>query len=49
MLADVHPHIVWSLDPAPLIPVALFAYLYTRRFVTVVLNCVDVPDAPKVV
>ena len=28
MLADVHPHIVWSLDPAPLIPVVLFAYQY---------------------
>jgi putative membrane protein len=35
VLADVHPHIVWSFDPAPLVPVALFAYLYTRRFITV--------------
>jgi putative membrane protein len=35
VLADVHPHIVWSLDPAPLIPVVLYAYLYTRRFITV--------------
>jgi putative membrane protein len=35
VLADVHPRIVWSLDPAPLIPVVLFAYLYTRRFITV--------------
>ncbi len=31
-LADVQPHIVWSLDPAPLIPVAAYAYFYTRRF-----------------
>jgi putative membrane protein len=32
-VASVHPHIVWSLDPIPLIPVALYAYLYTRRFI----------------
>ena len=31
-MASVHPHIVWSLDPIPLIPVALYVYLYTRRF-----------------
>jgi cytochrome c oxidase assembly factor CtaG len=35
LLADVHPNIVWSWDPVPLIPVALYAYLYTRRFITV--------------
>ena len=34
-MASVHPHIVWSLDPIPLIPVALYVYLYTRRFITV--------------
>jgi cytochrome c oxidase assembly factor CtaG len=34
-MASVHPHIVWTLDPIPLIPVAVFAYFYTRRFIAV--------------
>ena len=27
------PQLVWSFDPAPLIPVALYVYFYTRRFI----------------
>jgi putative membrane protein len=29
---SVHPHLVWSLDPAPLIPVVAYIYFYARRF-----------------
>jgi putative membrane protein len=32
-MQSVHPHYVWSFDPAPLIPVAVFVYFYTRRFI----------------
>ncbi len=32
-MASVHPHYVWSFDPAPLIPVVAYVYFYSRRFI----------------